>query len=434
MNQLYKRILTSTIVGITTLAQAQSEIRVFTPLATGIVSINNSGDALAASRVYNFASNSFTAKESSVSAFGVINNTGDVAASVFMQGSTTLKEPAVKLASKGSWDRIGWYLESDPSNSTFDVGAISSNGKYVAGNMSVASTKYGGFLYNTDSKTLTKIIPENYPLYKNIRIMSVNNQGITTGWADRIANNPNGVRTPIYINSADMTLHEIKINGTGNILNIGFSINNNNIIAGYKEGYAFTYNTNTNEEKMLPLPDAAYMSYFTDISDTGIAVGYALVGIPSIYEAIIYKPEWDKPKYLKDILAEKNLPFTTFDGKLGTAYTISDNGNYIGGFCNGYSATTYGWVVKVDDLFLATNNTVKQAAISIYPNPTSNYFNIEAGKSKISKVEIYALDGKLVKSFTTNQTQYNIHNLAIGNYIIKATIDGKIISQKLIKK
>ncbi len=421
-------------MGIATLAHAQSEIRVFTPLATGIVSINNNGNALAASRVYNYSSNTFTAKESGVSTFGVINNAGDIAASVFMEGSTTLKEPGVKLATGGLWDRIGWFPESNPSNSTFEVTAISSDGTYVTGNMSVASSKYGAFLYNTQNKTFTKILPENYPLYKNIRVLGVNNQGIITGWADRIADNPNGLRSPFYMNSADMLLHELEINGTSSILNMGFSINNNNIIAGYKEGYAFTYNTNTNEEKMLPLPDAAYMSYFTDISDTGVAVGYALVGIPSIYEAIIYKPEWEKPRYLKDILAEKNITFQTPDGKLGTAYTISDNGNYIGGFCNGYSATTYGWVLKVEDLFLATNNTQQQVAINIYPNPTAQYFNIEAGKSKVTTVEVYSLEGKLVKTFTTNQTQYNISDLAVGNYILKAKIDGKAISRKLIKK
>jgi hypothetical protein len=59
--------------------------------------------------------------------------------------------------------------------------------------------------------------------------------------------------------------------------------------------------------------------------------------------------------------------------------------------------------------------------IKLFPNPTTNYFTIDA---PTSKVEVYSLTGQLVKSFKsnfTNDSQFDISELNKGIYLVKAT-------------
>ena len=84
---------------------------------------------------------------------------------------------------------------------------------------------------------------------------------------------------------------------------------------------------------------------------------------------------------------------------------------------------------------LAIQDFEKGNAVSVYPNPVSNYFTLNGAAVK---VEIYAISGQLVKSFRTNGNpdfQFNISDLKLGLYIVKA-IDANNKTQvvKLIKK
>lgn len=430
MKKFYKIAATFLVVASSNFSFAQTEFRSFTQLASGIFSVNDLGNAVTNTRTYNYATNTFTPKETTTANYNTINNKGDIAGAIYMENSTTLKQPGVKLAGSSRWDRISWFPNSNPANSSFEVYKISTSGQYVVGNMSEASTVYGAFLYDTISQVFTPIILDSTSPYRYIRIMGVNDNGIMTGWADYKTNNPSGVRTPIYINKADMIIHEISINGSQNINNIAYAINNNNVIAGYKEGYAFTYNINTDEVVMPQLPDGLAMSFFLGISDDGIAVGYGVVQ-PGTYDAIVYKPGWDKPKLIKDILAAQNIQAP--ESLMGTANAISNNGKYIGGYYNGGSTSAKGWMLKLDEKTLATSN-VKKADIKIYPNPTSDYFSIQNQSNKIDAVEIYSIDGRLAKKFNIHLEKYDISKLPAGNYMLKIISNTKTTVNQLIKK
>jgi hypothetical protein len=84
---------------------------------------------------------------------------------------------------------------------------------------------------------------------------------------------------------------------------------------------------------------------------------------------------------------------------------------------------------------LAIQDFEKRNAVSVYPNPVSNYFTLNEAAVK---VEIYAISGQLVKSFTTNGNpdfQFGISDLRLGLYIVKATdANNKTQVMKLIKK
>ncbi|TDW49825.1 putative secreted protein (Por secretion system target) [Flavobacterium sp. 270] len=83
---------------------------------------------------------------------------------------------------------------------------------------------------------------------------------------------------------------------------------------------------------------------------------------------------------------------------------------------------------------LAIENFEKGNTISLYPNPVSNYFTLNF---KASKVQVYALSGQLVKSYTPNGNtdfQFAVNDLKTGIYIVKAFDENdKIQVVKFIK-
>jgi len=76
-------------------------------------------------------------------------------------------------------------------------------------------------------------------------------------------------------------------------------------------------------------------------------------------------------------------------------------------------------------------------AISVYPNPVSQYFMITSAQTKIDEVEIYNTVGQLVKTQKLTQTNnvINIEELASGPYYLRIYNEGKFLkSDKVIKK
>ncbi|HMG14844.1 MAG TPA: T9SS type A sorting domain-containing protein [Saprospiraceae bacterium] len=67
---------------------------------------------------------------------------------------------------------------------------------------------------------------------------------------------------------------------------------------------------------------------------------------------------------------------------------------------------------------VATNNVIAANSISLYPNPTVNYFMIQ-NKSNVSKVLLSNLVGKQVKSFNNNQDKFDVADLVGGMYIVQ---------------
>jgi 1,4-alpha-glucan branching enzyme len=69
---------------------------------------------------------------------------------------------------------------------------------------------------------------------------------------------------------------------------------------------------------------------------------------------------------------------------------------------------------------LSTAGVEATKGAALYPNPTSEYFSINANTAK---VEIYSVAGQLVKSFTEQQSGYkfSISDLAKGIYMVKTT-------------
>lgn len=74
---------------------------------------------------------------------------------------------------------------------------------------------------------------------------------------------------------------------------------------------------------------------------------------------------------------------------------------------------------------------VEKTSVNVYPNPASNYINVNAS-SNISNVEIYTISGQKVGDFTANGTQTVIStsNLSNGMYLMRINTENGVINNK----
>ena len=118
-----------------------------------------------------------------------------------------------------------------------------------------------------------------------------------------------------------------------------------------------------------------------------------------------------------------SLPLTTPLVNGSTYYVVSVNGD-----C---TSTIFAVTVNVTlgvEGFDALNFTY-------YPNPTSNFVNVQYAKS-IEQVEIINLLGQsiLVQKPNNNNFTIDMTNLQTGNYLLKVTSEGISHTVKIIKK
>ena len=78
-------------------------------------------------------------------------------------------------------------------------------------------------------------------------------------------------------------------------------------------------------------------------------------------------------------------------------------------------------------------NSSTLSLTTLYPNPTSDILNIET-QQKISKIEIFDLSGKLVKSVEGKAKNISVSNLTNGMYLIKLYTESGVMNSKFIKK
>ncbi len=95
---------------------------------------------------------------------------------------------------------------------------------------------------------------------------------------------------------------------------------------------------------------------------------------------------------------------------------------------------------QIDDFVLAEYTTLSSKSfetidLTVFPNPTSNIWNISTNNQIISLLEVYDLNGKrvMIKRPQSLSSQIDSSVLNSGTYILKITSDKTSTTQKLIK-
>lgn len=103
-------------------------------------------------------------------------------------------------------------------------------------------------------------------------------------------------------------------------------------------------------------------------------------------------------------------------GPLATYFVLVQNGFEV--YSGNYQTTP----VSVDEMVTME--------VNVYPNPTTDYFTVNA--TGIQHLELLDLNGRLVRQFPQNQTQYYVGDLPSGSYFIRAKSDVGVLRSSLI--
>lgn len=89
----------------------------------------------------------------------------------------------------------------------------------------------------------------------------------------------------------------------------------------------------------------------------------------------------------------------------------------------------------LNETFLAVSDLKSKEKLSIYPNPAQDFIQVKGNTSKDSKVNIYGLDGKLIKTTDLKSGKIEISELPSAAYFIEVS-DPKTPKEttKFIKK
>ncbi|MBI1225403.1 MAG: T9SS type A sorting domain-containing protein [Bacteroidetes bacterium] len=97
-------------------------------------------------------------------------------------------------------------------------------------------------------------------------------------------------------------------------------------------------------------------------------------------------------------------------------------------------------ILTVDFLNNIIELQTVQGTVDIYPNPTNSFATLKIELSNESEVSasIYNMQGVLMKSvlddyFKSNSIQMDLTDLPAGSYLLKAMIDGKPVTRKLVR-
>ncbi len=89
------------------------------------------------------------------------------------------------------------------------------------------------------------------------------------------------------------------------------------------------------------------------------------------------------------------------------------------------SVFSYAQISNGDNPSPPEKTSISKASLKLYPNPTSDYFQIKSNFS-IKKVEVYSILGNKIKEFSTSSStrDFDIRDLDRGMYLV-SVIDSK---------
>ena len=99
-------------------------------------------------------------------------------------------------------------------------------------------------------------------------------------------------------------------------------------------------------------------------------------------------------------------------------------------------------MIDLDGTFTYSNikpvQSKKMPVFTLYPNPVNDQLTISHEKiTSYARFEILSMDGKILQSKSTgpdsSSTVINLRSLPKGSYIVKAILDGSLVSKKIIK-
>lgn len=306
---------------------------------------------------------------------------------------------AVALLSNLSFSQI---LDSDNFND-YTIGNLGTQGFWSRDGGSSDQAKITEINFSTygRSLSLSRTTTSNMWLFKN--------DFLTTPWVNRVAgNNIAVISADFYTGSTNAVTaassFQLYAGGAENFM-IGSIVYDH-----VAKAFSLTYTRNGNTAIIIqPL-----MTGFADNIWIPITIYYNYTG--------------------GDIHVKIGLstygPFPGTPGKAPTEVDIfSGGGALTSGYDNYFARAVNTATLNVNDIA-----SVEGVKIKIYPNPASDYINVEAD-SKVKTIKLVDASGKNVGSENIHQNKIDVSSLEKGVYLMELQLeDGTVTIQKFIKK
>lgn len=225
----------------------------------------------------------------------------------------------------------------------------------------------------------------------------------------------------------------LAIDDTGtNFITGGYSFTNGAL--GYAKAY--TWNGTSWIPNGATLPGTTGSDFFgtaVDISQDGSIIAASSLTVLNGYVRVFKFVGSSWIQQGADILGEAS------GDQFGRSLSLSANGSILaaGTPYNDGNGTSAGHVrVFENSIILNIDDLIDQVNINVFPNPTSNYIQVES-KQNIQSYKMVSINGKLIQGkndINKNSLTINIENIEIGIYILQLVSGEKTKSIKLIKK
>ncbi|MDX9704906.1 MAG: GEVED domain-containing protein [Weeksellaceae bacterium] len=338
------------------LAFAQVEYKELPDFGSAIMGINSNGHGVHSFGYYDFETNTSSFPEDGVGGTSAINDNEEV---LGLYDADNIGEYEAAIRTGGVWVT---FPSTVPLTMDDTFYAISDNGVWVAGQTGwdPDTDSVWGFLYNTQTQEFTLL---ESALYEYGAAYGVNNDGVAVGWVDDL--DYGTLRMPaIFMPDGEIILIQETAGEASGINNLGQ-------VVGSIEGSPFIYDIANDELQIIDFPVDLFGATFADISDTGIAIGYG--ELPGFSRApILYHPLLgQQARLLSEVLSQFGIDGSSLNG---TAYRISSDGNYVGGFTDGPAFFAMGWAVYFDDMLLIESECTLEC-------PSNIIIDVEMGET-----------------------------------------------------
>lgn len=199
-------------------------------------------------------------------------------------------------------------------------------------------------------------------------------------------------------------------------------------------GYAFngTSKSSTKNDWLYSYPiklsagEVVTITYYAGMSTAAASPGTLKVSVASAPE---------KTAHLQDLSTQ----FVTGNAytKYTSLFSANTEGIYYFAFGNVTTPVANPGSLRLDNIsftssILATTEYNNLSEVKTYPNPVKDILTI-SGSGKIQKTEIYAMDGKLVKTQTGIVNSIDFSPMPKGIYLVKIYTEKGIVTKKIIK-
>ncbi|GHT49206.1 hypothetical protein AGMMS49982_02160 [Bacteroidia bacterium] len=159
------------------------------------------------------------------------------------------------------------------------------------------------------------------------------------------------------------------------------------------------------------------------------------------FEAFTLKMVGDEPIELSSTTTNKGLPIT-YTSKNPNVATVDGNIVTIVGagsveiVAEQAGDSNHLRVIQMRTLNVNSGTPIKKVAphdVEVYPNPVRDVLFIKSD-SGIEKVEFYNQAGQFVLKDVSSSDKINVSNLGVGFYLVRITVDGTVVTKKIIVK